>query len=88
MVEDPQTKKMVPAERFCGSYFPEVKSKFPTFKIFLIGVSHIQIWKLIFYPFTASAQPYALHIVTDENEDGDQGNLGFEINFRQNLCYS
>ena len=27
-VEDPTTGEMVPAERFCGTYFPEVKSKF------------------------------------------------------------
>ena len=44
--------------------------------------------RLLFYDFSASAQPYILHVVTDDNEDEDEGNLGFEINFRQNLCYS
>jgi len=33
-------------------------------------------------------QPYVLHVHTQEDEEGDAGNLGFELNFRQNLCHT
>jgi len=35
-----------------------------------------------------SFQPYVLHVHTQEDEEGDAGNLGFELNFRQNLCHT
>ncbi|XP_018016009.1 uncharacterized protein LOC108672786 isoform X3 [Hyalella azteca] len=47
------------AVRYCGTKFPEVKTK---------------------------AQPYVLHVTTDVDEGNDRRNLGFAINFRQNLC--
>jgi len=33
-------------------------------------------------------QPYVLHVQTQEDEEGDVGNIGFELNFRQNLCHT
>jgi len=33
-------------------------------------------------------QPYVLHVHTQEDEEGDSGNIGFELNFRQNLCHT
>merc|ERR1719369_1343629 len=35
-----------------------------------------------------SFQPYVLHVHTQEDEEGDHGNIGFELNFRQNLCHT
>ncbi|KAF2347933.1 CUB domain [Trinorchestia longiramus] len=56
---DPEGDTEIHAVRYCGTKFPEVKTK---------------------------AQPYVLHVTTDVDEGTDRRNLGFAINFRQNLC--
>jgi len=54
-----ETGTEIEALRYCGTKFPEVKTK---------------------------SQPYTLHVTTNVDESGDAKNLGFALNFRQNLC--
>jgi len=45
----------------------------------------IKIWATRSPP-PAKSQPYTLHVTTNVDESGDAKNLGFALNFRQNLC--